>query len=260
MPELPDVETFRRYVEATSLDQPIVQVHIAEPALLQDVSPRSLRRTLVPHRFVTTRRHGKHLLVRLDNGAWLALHFGMSGELACFRSEQKTPPYSRVILDFDKGNHLAYVSPRKLGHISLARDPQEFIARKRLGPDALALDRRTFRELARDSRGSVKAWLMNQEAIAGIGNIYSDEILFQARLQPKRALDSLSDADLGRLFNSLRKVLTTAIAAKADPAAMPRGFLLPRREKGGRCPHCGMLLGTMRAGGRTCYFCTRCQR
>jgi formamidopyrimidine-DNA glycosylase len=260
MPELPDVEIFRRRVESKALNQAIERVEVAAPALLEGVSGRALARALLHHRFALTHRHGKHLFVRIDPGDWLVLHFGMDGDLAYYGGTGERPRFAGVVFDFVNGSHLAYVSARKLGRIALAHDPHAYAAKKHLGPDALALDRKTFIALARRSRVAVKTWLMNQEVIAGVGNIYSDEILFQARLHPKRLLGTCSEADLGRLFDCMRRVLRAAIAARADPARMPRHFLLPEREAGGSCPNCGAPLRTLRAAGRTSYFCARCQQ
>jgi formamidopyrimidine-DNA glycosylase len=259
MPELPDVEIFRRRVDSKALNQAIERVEVVAPALLEGVSARALARALVQHRFALTERHGKHLFVRIERGDWLVLHFGMDGDLAYYGRAGERPPYAGIVIDFDNGFHLAYVSARKLGRIALAHDPQAYAAKKHLGPDALALDRGTFVALARRARGAVKTWLMNQRVMAGVGNIYSDEILFQARLQPKRELGTCSDADLGRLFDSLRKVFRSAIAARADPERMPREFLLPARRADGSCPNCGARLRTLRSAGRTTYFCARCQ-
>jgi formamidopyrimidine-DNA glycosylase len=101
---------------------------------------------------------------------------------------------------------------------------------------------------------------MDQHSIAGIGNVYADEILFHARLRPQRDIPALGPRELKRLFQSLRKVLKKAIEARADPARMPRSFLLPRRQRGGRCPRCKARISTIAVGGRTAYYCPKCQR
>ena len=259
MPELPEVEIYRRRLDSKALNQTIERVEVVAPSLLEHVSAQALVRALLRHRFALTHRHGKHLFVRIDRGDWLGMHFGMDGDLIHYRRADERPRFAVLVVDFSKGFSLAYLSPRKLGRIVLAQDPQAFVERKRLGPDALAIDRRTFVALARRARGTAKTWLMNQRVIAGVGNIYSDEILFQARLQPKHAMTTCSDADLDRLFDSMRTVLRAAIAARADPGRMPRHYLVPQRQAGGICPNCGAPLCTLRAGGRTAYFCARCQ-
>jgi formamidopyrimidine-DNA glycosylase len=256
MPELPDVETYRRYLGARTLRQRIRRVEVAAPSLLPDISERKLRGALVGRRFRSTRRHGKHLFVRIGDERWLMLHFGMTGSPSYYR--HGPPRYTRLLIDFERGGYLA--DPRKLGRIALASSPREFVRSHRLGPDALALGRAAFRALASRNRGAIKPWLMNQRVIAGIGNIYADEILFQARIHPRRGVDALERRELARLFTSLRGVLQKAIAAHADAARMPQSFLLPRRRRGARCPRCGARIKSMAVGARTAYYCPKCQR
>jgi formamidopyrimidine-DNA glycosylase len=105
----------------------------------------------------------------------------------------------------------------------------------------------------------IKGALMDQKFLAGIGNVYADEILFQARLHPRTAVGDLSGEDLGRLFGVLETVLGTAIAARADPAQLPEGYLTPRRGKAGKCPRCGGALEKIAVAGRRGYVCPQCQ-
>lgn len=260
MPELPEVEVRRRWIDAHALDQTIRRVSVAAPRLLETVSVRALARALQRRRFERTQRHGKLIFVRLDDDNWLVLHFGVDGELAGYSQARDAPPHARLVIEFESGFHLAYVSHRKLGHIALVADPRRYVADKGLGPDALALDRTTFTARVRQQlRRRIKAWLMDQRPIAGIGNVYSDEILFQARLHPRRVTGGCTTAELDRLFDCMREVLSAAIATGADPARMPAGSLLPVRRRGGACPRCAAPLDTVRIAGRTGYFCPQCQ-
>jgi formamidopyrimidine-DNA glycosylase len=106
----------------------------------------------------------------------------------------------------------------------------------------------------------VKCWLMDQSILAGLGNIYSDEVLFQAGIAPQRKLESLDEADLKRLHARMRKVIDTAIEHGADPKALPGSFLLPNRREGAPCPRCGGTVVRTRACGRTAWYCPDCQR
>jgi formamidopyrimidine-DNA glycosylase len=259
MPELPDVEVYRRYLNATALHQAIVHTRTEDASILSGVSPQGLGRALAHRSFESTGRHGKYLLVALQRGGWLVLHFGMTGMLKYFQDRGDIPRYTRALFSFENGFHLAYAAPRRLGSIRLVDSPQELVKSQRLGPDALAITLDEFREMAAGRRGAVKSWLMDQEAMAGIGNVYSDEILFQARIHPKRQVGQLDGATLKRLHGKLQKVLETAIGARANPQRMPSGFLLPHRQPGGSCPRCGTALETLRSGGRTAWYCPRCQ-
>ncbi|MGD8742828.1 MAG: DNA-formamidopyrimidine glycosylase family protein [Granulosicoccaceae bacterium] len=260
MPELPDVEVFKKYLDATALHQRIAHVHVESPALLVDTTPQGLGRALKHKSLQSTRRHGKYLFIALNGSGWLVLHFGMTGKLKYFQSREDTPDYTGLLITFENGFHLAYIAPRKLGMIALVESPGSLIRDRHLGPDALELSKKEFIELASRHRGMVKPWLMNQAIIAGTGNIYSDEILFQAGIHPRRALSELDNGSLKQLYKSMRTVLESAIKARAQPDQMPSTFLLHYRKKGGRCPDCDALLANLKAAGRTAWFCPRCQK
>src|SRR3984893_9839986 len=153
-------------------------------------------------RITESLRHGKHLLVHLGPPGWLTVHFGMNGSLRHFEDGEDDPPYDRLCLDFADGHHLAYVNPRLLGRVGLARDAAEFIAAERLGPGALnpRFDLAAFERALAGRKRNLKSVLMDQEVVAGIGNVYSDEILFQARLHPRTRSDWLDAATRERLF------------------------------------------------------------
>ena len=265
MPELPDVEGFKQHLDATCRGRTIRTVAVADDRVLDGISAAALARRLEGSKIGASRRHGKHLFVEIGSVGWLALHFGMNGYLAHFVGDAEDPPYDRVRLDFADGHHLAYVNPRLLGHLGLVPDVDAFVAAEGLGPDALARDFDVAwleRALA-GSRRDVKSLLMDQAVVAGIGNIYSDEILFQARLDPRIRCDRLDGRARRRLFDAIKHVLETAVEAGAGSERLadrlPRGFLTPQRKKSGRCPRCGGLVETLKLAGRTAYFCPRCQ-
>lgn len=259
MPELPDVETYRRYLDATSLHQRIAQVQVESPSILFETSPQGLGHALKHKSFQSTQRRGKYLFIAVDSDKWLVMHFGMSGELRYFKNEAETPDFTRCLITFENGFHLAYIAPRKLGRIALTDSPQTWINDNSLGPDAYGLSEKEFIELATKVRGTIKSWLMDQSHIAGIGNIYSDEILFQAGIHPKRSVNNLDKADWNKLYKAMRHVLETAIGVGADPEELPTGFLLPHRKKGGHCPKCGSTVVSVKVGGRTAWYCPHCQ-
>jgi formamidopyrimidine-DNA glycosylase len=259
MPELPDVEVFRRYLEATALHKTITEVQIRAASLLKGISPPKLRHTLVQRQLKATRRHGKHLLVQLNQGPWLTLHFGMTGYLKYFKDMDQDPEHDRLRLSFDNGFHLAYVCQRKLGAVGLADGVESFIKEKHLGPDALDLGLDGFRQALQGKRGTVKSFLMNQKYLAGIGNVYSDEILFQSQLHPKSQVNELAAETVVRLFQALKDVLFKAIEAQADPDRVPDSFLLPHRWGNGLCPRGHGDLQKVTVSGRSAYYCPVCQ-
>jgi formamidopyrimidine-DNA glycosylase len=260
MPELPDVEIFKRYLDATSLHQRIADVDVRNGYILKDVTARELARELKGHRFESSRRHGKHLFVRTDDHIWLRLHFGMTGSLEYLKNDKQAPRHARVLFVFANNHRLAFDDQRQFGQVGLLKDIDEFLKKHALGPDALDLDLGEFRKILGKHRGAVKSILLNQQLIAGIGNIYADEILFRARMHPATEIFRLDDKALAKLFRATRYILKRAIAAKADVNQMPKSWLLPHRGKGGKCPRCGTKLRSAKIGGRTAWFCAHCQK
>ncbi len=262
MPELPDVEVFRRYMESTALRRSVEEVHTSRERLFSDVSRRSVVRALRGSRLEETARYGKNLFTRLSSGRWLLLHFGMTGFLKAYRRREAAPGHPRLVLDLSDGSHLAYDSQRLLGRISLAESPEAYADRMELGPDALSgrLDGDAFASLLEGSRAMVKSAIMDQKRIAGVGNVYSDEALFHSRLHPKSRVSCLSDEDLQRLYGAVVSVLRTAIDFGAEASSAPDCWILPRRYDGSKCPECGGELRSEKVSGRTAWLCPSCQR
>jgi len=260
MPELPDVETFKRYLDATSLHQPIKGVNVRSAYVLKGVSERELGRQLKGRSLERSCRHGKHLFVRTDGDLWLRLHFGMTGSLEYLRDQRQAPKDTRVLFGFANHSRLAFRDQRKFGEIGLLKDVDEFLRKRALGPDALDINLSQFKGIFKKHRAAVKTILLNQKLIAGIGNIYADEILFRARIHPATQASALKKKTVTELLRATRHILKEAIDAQADADLMPRSWLLPHRGKGGKCPRCGRLLKSSRIGGRTAWFCAYCQK
>jgi formamidopyrimidine-DNA glycosylase len=261
MPELPDVEAMRQYLQDTSLHQEIAQVRVLAASVVKGSSPRDFSEALRGKSFAATGRHGKNLFVRLDDNRWITMHFGMTGGLAYFPETEEKPPYARVVFSFRNGHALAFADQRKFGKISFIPSPQDFIFSRHLAVDALdqKLDLPLFRKILALKRGTVKSVLMDQHGIAGIGNVYSDEILFQAGINPASPVSSLSGEQIGRLYAETKRVLEAAVLSGADPSRMPDGFLIPVRSLGAECPRSGDRLEMKKIAGRSSVFCPKCQ-
>ncbi|RIA47350.1 Fpg/Nei family DNA glycosylase [Dichotomicrobium thermohalophilum] len=263
MPELPDVENFKRYLDATGLHKRIEHITLTSEKVLHGVTRQKLAAALTGHALSRTYRHGKHLFAELDDGPWLMLHFGMTGFLAYFQNLDDDPEHDRLRLDFDNGYHLAFVNQRLFGEVGVVEDPAAFITEQELGPDALALDEDAFRHVLAERRGQVKSALMDQSLIAGIGNVYSDEMLFQAGIHPKTLISDLDDAAVHTLYAAMMNVLNVAIDKGAGSADLfdnlPQGWLLPHRDEGAKCPRCGGAIEKVSAAGRGAYICPQCQ-
>jgi formamidopyrimidine-DNA glycosylase len=227
---------------------------------LKGVTARELARRLKGRRFESSCRHGKHLFVHADGGLWLRLHFGMTGSLRYFKDQPEAPNHARVLFIFEKHHCLAFEDQRKFGEIGLIKDVNGFLKKRALGPDARDISRSQFREIFAKHRGAVKSILLNQKLIAGIGNIYADEILFCARIHPATEAGRLDEKNVDKVFRATRHILKKAIETKADADLMPNSWLLPHRGKSGKCPRCGSELKPATVGGRTAWFCPRCQK
>jgi formamidopyrimidine-DNA glycosylase len=257
MPELPDVAVFKQYLDATALHQQIETVEVHNHQVLEGVSTEGLKAALVGRTFDSTERHGKWLFVALDDGNWLVLHFGMTGNLKYFRDRDEEPEYDRLLIRFTNGAHLAYESMRKLGEINVVEDPRQFIEDRDLGPDALSpdLDLTACKEVLKGRRGMAKSTLMNQHVISGIGNVYSDEILFQAGVHPRAKIRQLDEGTLEDMYHAMKDVLHTAIEHQAIAEGFPDSYIIPQRHGDGVCPECGSDLERARVSGRTAYYC-----
>jgi formamidopyrimidine-DNA glycosylase len=260
MPELPEVETFKQYLDSTSLHQRISGVDVRSAYVLKGVSARELARRLKGRCLKSSRRHGKHLFVHTGGELWLRLHFGMTGSLEYLKRDEQPPKTARVIFCFANNCLLAFDDQRKFGEIGLSRNVDEFLRNRDIGPDALDISLSQFKTILGKHRGAVKAILLNQKLIAGIGNLYADEILFRARMHPAMEASRLNDQDVARLFRATRYVLEKAIALKTDFNRLPKSWLLTHRGKRGRCPRCRRALKSATVGGRTSWFCAHCQK
>ena len=261
MPELPEVETYRRYFARHALHQRIARVDVRDERILGEIRADAFAKTLRGREFSETRRHGKHLFA--DAGAaWLHLHFGMTGDLAYYRDRGKEPRFAKIVFELEGGGNLAFEDMRLFGLADLVDSPDDFIAAKRLGADPLdpSFTFTKFAKLLERRKGAMKSLLMTQEIIAGLGNLYVDEILYQTGVHPRRAVDKLRDAERRAVFTAMRRILREAIARHGREAELPGRYLFHHREEGERCPRCGGTIRRTVVFGRTTYFCGKHQK
>lgn len=260
MPELPDVEVFKRYIDATSLHKKITKVDISTTRILEDISKQRLQDTLLHNSLTTTYRQGKYLFVQLKNEKWMILHFGMTGFVKYFKDNNEKPSHTRILVSFENNYHFAVNSQRLLGTIGITDDKETYLCDHKVGVDALRISFKEFKDLLENRRGMVKSTLMNQSIIAGIGNIYSDEICFQTGIHPKTKMNQLKTNQLKNMYQNMQDVFNTAIDAQVNPEKFPDTFIIPQRSKEGTCPKGGGPLKTIKVNGRTTYFCPKHQK
>lgn len=257
MPELPEVETARRYLDANVVRSRVVRAEVLDPKMLDHCNPPDLIGNIEGRCVLNTERHGKNLFLCFDNGV-LHIHLGMSGSVLFDEDVHRHSSHERLRLDLDRGV-LILDDPRRFGRFGWFPNMADFVARKGLGPDALAIANREFVERMKARKGAIKAVLLDQHVVAGLGNLYVDEVLFQGKIHPRTPASAVSELDLARLWELVREVLEASIGARTDFEKLPPGYLLRHREREGNCPRCGHELASTVVGGRTTIFCPECQ-
>jgi formamidopyrimidine-DNA glycosylase len=260
VPELPEVEAYRTLAEK-ALDRAIARVHAPDDWILKrGLTPDEVTAVLPGHRLVAARRIGKQLLLDTDDGGpVLGLHFGMAGRLVVdqesavtdlvYSSNDENPAWDRFGLVFEDGGVLVLRDSRRLGAVEL--DPDE----SRLGPDARTVTAAQLRDLLAGSQAPVKARLMDQHRLAGVGNLIADETLWRARLDPARPAGGLDANEVRRLHRHLHEVLEDFISGGGSHT----GSLQEQRHRDGVCPKCGTPLLRRTVGGRTTFSCPKHQ-
>lgn len=252
MPELPDVESFREEARK-ALKKRIRSVSIDRNRMFE-VSERTLRRHLKGNRLMGTERRGKNLFLEISDGSFLVLHFGMSGDVSYAKEK---PDHSIIVMELPDDYKLSIVSVRKLGKVDLTDDLDDYIEKEGLGPDALSIGKKEFVEAMKGCDGAVKGALMDQGRVAGIGNIYADEILYQSGVLPKRKTSEISEDKLKEMHAVMRRVLETAVRHHADTGDFPKGYFLRYRGRSSKCPKGEIKKTTV--NGRTTYYCPEAQ-
>jgi formamidopyrimidine-DNA glycosylase len=258
MPELLEIETYRRAADPV-VGRRIGKVHAPDEWYAKsDTTTDELRAVLPGRTVVGTRRIGKLLLLDTD-GPTLGLRFGMTGRLLVdggasieqleYSSDRNDPAWDRFGLSFKGGGEMVIRDPRRLGGVEL--DPDE----SKLGPDAATVTLKPFRKIMAASAAPVKARLMDQAKLAGMGNLLTDDALWRAGIDPTRPANSLADDDVARLHRAMRRTLSVLGARGGSHT----GDMQPARVRGGCCPKCGEALNRDDVGGRTTYWCPRHQ-
>lgn len=258
MPELPEIESFKKYFESKASQKTVSNVDVNDEGVVEG-SGRSFQMRMKDQTFQSVSRYGKYLFVKLSRDESLMFHFGMTGKFQYYKEDEEEPKYSRIIFNLDDGGKLAFVCRRKLGRVGLVDSKEDFIKEHELGPDAISLKWGEFQEAMTGRSGKVKSILMNQQIIAGIGNVYSDEILFQADIAPETGVDKLNEKELIKIFEKIKSVLPEVIKYR-DKDHFPEGYLHDFRKEGEKCPKCGGEIVKATVGGRSAYYCRKHQK
>jgi formamidopyrimidine-DNA glycosylase len=270
MPELPEVETIRRQLAPVVEGRRIDEVEVLDPRWSEPAPPWEIANAITGRRIDRLARRGKYLVWELSGDVHLVMHLRMTGNLL-YTDDAR---FARVRIRLDDGGTVVFADQRRFGTgvVLLGSDARDDYFASRLGVEPLSTDFTAdhIRELARGRRAPAKAFLLNQERIAGVGNIYADEALFIARIHPLRPIGTLR----GKQFDELRAAVVEVLEAGIDArgatiddfrhtdgasGAFQDRFLVHLRE-GEPCPRCGTTIKKIRAAGRGTYLCPRCQR
>ena len=277
MPELPEVERARRLIEGVAAGHRIKRVTCARDTIVfERVSPNRVRHVLAERTVVAVHRHGKHLWLELDRRPWPCFHLGMTGNVFARGGTppqlNSTPPvqtkawpprFTKIHLVIDTGAELAMTNKRRLGRIRLRDDPARELPISRLGFDPL-LDLpspQRFVDALHSRSTTIKALLLDQTFAAGVGNWIADEVLYQARIDPRRRANALSVAEAKRLRTKLKRIIETAVLVDADKSLFPGDWLFHRRwgRKRGTTIR-GKPIEFLTIGGRTTAWVPAVQR
>jgi formamidopyrimidine-DNA glycosylase len=275
MPELPEVETIRRQLAPHAEGLVLDRLEVLDPRWCEPAPPAEVAAAVEGRTISALGRRGKYLIWELSDEVHLVMHLRMTGSLLLVPAEDDDPerPYLRARIVLGDGRRVLFVDPRRFGTgiVLLGDAARDDYFAGRVGVEPLAPDftGEALRALAHGRRAPVKSFLLNQERIAGVGNIYADEALFRARIHPLRGVDRLRPGQLSELRDAVVASLELGIDSRGatiddfrdiDGArgSFQDRFLVHRRE-GEPCPRCGTPIRKMRAAGRGTYVCERCQ-
>jgi formamidopyrimidine-DNA glycosylase len=274
MPELPEVEHAARKLDAAARGKAIDDVSIRHP-VYERVFHTTDARSLIGRTITSVTRRGKYQLVTLDDGSVLTVHFGMTGDWAIGPRDEPEDRFARFVLELSDGTRAALSDARALGRVRFY--PTGAVALPKLGPEPLGADftAESLGAALAKRRGPIKQALLDQRVVAGLGNIYAGEALWLARISPRARASSLVAARRARLVSAIRKVLAGAPAARyhrsaetgklgtesaaASSAERRHEWRVYDRE-GKKCKRCGATIRRITQGGRSTYYCPRCQR
>jgi formamidopyrimidine-DNA glycosylase len=273
MPELPEVETVRRSLVPALVGKNITQIKVSMPKLLRNLSAEQFINEAMDRMFLDIERRGKYLLFRLSGGYTLVVHLRMTGQLRFAAPEEEAPKHTHIVLSLSCGHELRYTDIRQFGFWFFGRDEEieHLSGMDKLGPEPLGDDFTVEYMLARfrGRQGKLKALLLDQTFVAGVGNIYADEALFMAGLHPERTPHSVTPAEAMRLLKALRDVLAAGVQLRGttfsdyvDGLGLSGAFqnqLKVYGRTGQPCCNCAGTVERLVVAGRGTHICSCCQ-
>ena len=258
MPELPEVETFRHKFETIVLNKMIKEVKIKDSGVLDPKYGIDISSQLAGTTFIETKRHAKYLFARNNKQQWVFFHFGMTGDLHLYKKSTEISKHDHIQFYLENKEIFCFSSQRKFARIGIIPNIEAFIKEIKYGPDALAVSSDLFIEIMQKRSRGIKSGLLNQKLISGLGNLYSDEVLFRSGIHPGITTRDLSETQLRLIHSNMQEILQQAIEYDAYYGEFPEDFFINHR-KDKDCPKCKKPLSHGVFGGRSTFFCQNCQ-
>lgn len=253
MPELPEVNTFQHYFNETGLNQKIEVTEVHDDKIIRNCTGSDFTELTSGRTFLRSYRRGKYLFAEMDDGAHVLLHFGMTGDLKYYDAPEDKPKHERFRFVFENGMKLGFDCPRKFARIEHIPDLPAYIQTKKLGEDALVISEKSFLTLAEGKKSSIKGFLLNQKHIAGVGNLYADEICYQTKIHPDSRVYALSKKQLKTIFKAMQSILNEAVEKLPHYKAYPGEWFWDKWRKEGELKGKGMVVSG-KIAGRTTYW------
>jgi len=271
MPELPEVETIRLQMKEEIEGKKIESIKVISDKPLGNTTVEEFKERVEGAFIKDVKRRAKILIIELSTGDSLLIHLKLTGRLLLLKPNAPVEKHTHLIFNLSDEYQLRFWDLRRFGYVKLVSGKLKEVSElKKLGPEALELSLNEFRGLLANKRsGKIKPLLMNQNFIAGIGNIYSDEALFYAGIHPERNVATLKEDEIARLHEGIRKIMSSAIGHRGSSMDDyvdlfgKQGDFVPHhkvyRRTGELCKACGSLIKRIKVGGRSAHFCPKCQ-
>lgn len=261
MPELPEVHNFQRFFEESSLGKTIEAVDVSDDKIIRNLPGAAFADALAGRTITGSIRRGKYLFAQLDNDHDVLLHFGMTGDFNYYQAPEDRSRFERFAFVYTDGNRLGFDDPRKFARILYLEDREGYIEEINLGPDALQVTPAYLVEKMVGKKGSLKGFLLNQSIVAGVGNLYADEICYRTRLHPGIAVNQLTDSEKQAVAEQLINIMTYATEnAPYYKDYPPDWFWHVWREAGKPGPEGIGEVKITKVAGRTTYYVDGWQR
>ncbi|MDX1476094.1 MAG: DNA-formamidopyrimidine glycosylase family protein [Saprospiraceae bacterium] len=260
MPELPEVNTVQKYFDLQAAGKRIDRVVVADDHIIRNLTGDAFASRLEAQTITGSYRQGKYLFATLGSGHHVQLHLGMTGDLVFYQDLEDRPPHERFAWHLSDGFVMGFKDPRKFGRILYLEDLSAYLEEIRLGPDALVITEAEFLERMEGRTTRIKPFLLDQTVIAGVGNLYADEICYQCRVHPASRIDAIPLPKRKALFRSMREILQWACDHDAYYGVYPDNWFCNWGEEGKKNPHGRGRVRSIKLGGRGTFFVPGWQR